>query len=81
MKLVMSTTVGAVLVTLLATGPAAAEIKNCTNVVRECRMTTGLTGPITCPYWNMDPVGRYTRVSACISQKGCVPQYPPRTLD
>src|SRR5689334_7629710 len=81
MKLVMSTTVAAAVLTLLGTGSAAAANKNCTNVVRECRATVGFNGFGSCMYWAHDPDGRYTRVSACISRKGCVPQFPPRTLN
>jgi hypothetical protein len=81
MKPVISTAMAAVVLTFLATGPAAAESKNCTSVVKECRRSVGPIGWGTCPYWDHDPVGRYTRVSACISQKGCVPQYPPRALN
>ena len=81
MKLLMNTTVAAVVLTLLATGLAEAENKNCTNVVKECRARVGPSGPGSCMYWDHDPVGRYTRVSACISHRGCVPQFPPRTLN
>jgi hypothetical protein len=80
MKPVMSTTVAAVL-TLLATSLAQAANKNCTSVVRECRATVGSVAPGFCAFRDMDSVGRYTRVSACISSKGCVPQYPARTLN
>jgi hypothetical protein len=80
MKLVMSTTVAAVVLTLLATGLAGAERKNCTNVVRECRLE--VKGAMGHFHWvDRDPLGPYAKVSACIRARGCVPQFPPRSLN
>ncbi len=80
MKLVMSTAVTAVVLSLLSTGLAGAENKNCTNVVRGCRAE--VNGGMGRFYWNdREPGGTYARVSACIRVRGCVPQFPPRTLN
>jgi hypothetical protein len=80
MKLVMSTAVAAVVLTLLATGLARAEKKNCTNVVRECRLE--VKGAMGHFHWvDRDPLGPYAKVSACIRTRGCVPQFPPRSLN
>ena len=77
MKLVMSTTVAAVVLTLLAAGLAGAEKKNCTNVVGECRLE--VKGGMGHYHWvDRDPLGPYVKVSACIRARGCVPQFPPR---
>jgi hypothetical protein len=78
MKLVMSTAVATVGLTLLATGLAEAENKNCTSVVKECRAFRG--GADYC-HWNDRTGGRYTQVSECVRARGCVPQFPPRTLN
>jgi hypothetical protein len=77
MKLVVSTAVTAVVLSLLATGLAEAANKNCTNVVRECRLEVkGVMGHY---YWvDRDPLGPYAKVSSCIRARGCVPQFPPR---
>ena len=80
MKLVMSTTLAAGVLTLLATGLAGAEKKECTSVVRECRLE--VKGAMGHFYWvDRDPFGPYAKVSACISRRGCAPQFPTRTLD
>jgi hypothetical protein len=79
MKLVMSTAVSAVVLSLLAT-LAGAENKNCTNVVRECRLE--VKGGMGHYHWvDRDPLGPYAKVSSCIRARGCVPQFPPRTLN
>ena len=81
MKLVMSTTLAAGVLTLLATGLAEAENKACTNVVRECRASFP-RGSGMCAYWDrFTPIGRHAAVSECVRAKGCVPQYPPRILN
>jgi hypothetical protein len=72
MKLVMSTTVAAVVLTLLATGLAEADNKDCTNVRKECRASFPF-GSGRCFYWDREPVSRYTKVSECIRARGCVP--------
>jgi len=77
MKLVMSTAFTAVVLGLLATGLAEAENKNCTNVVRECRLE--VKGAMGHYYWvDRDSLGPYAKVSSCIRARGCVPQFPPR---
>jgi hypothetical protein len=77
MKLVMSTAGAAVVLTLLAAGLAGAENKDCTSVVKECRLE--VKGGMGHYHWvDRDPLGPYAKVSACISRRGCVPQYPPR---
>jgi hypothetical protein len=81
MKLVMSTTLAAGVLTLLATGLAEAENKNCTSVVKECRAAVPLPVTYPCSAQSRDPLGRYYRVSECVRARGCVPQYPPRTLN
>jgi hypothetical protein len=82
MKLVMSTTLAAGVLTLLVTGLAEAENKNCTNVVKECRAAVPIPwfGTYACNAQSRDPLGRYYRVSECVRARGCVPQYPPRPL-
>jgi hypothetical protein len=80
MKLVMSTTVAAVVLTLLATGLAEAENRDCTNVRKECRASLPF-GSGSCSVWDREPLGRYTKVSECIRARGCVPQFPPRRLN
>jgi hypothetical protein len=80
MKLVMSTAVTAVVLTLLATGLAEAENKNCTNVVKACRAE--VRGGVSDSFhWNDRTGGTYTKVSECIRARGCVPQFPPRRLN
>jgi hypothetical protein len=82
MKLVMSTAVAAVVLTVLATGLAEAENKACTNVVKECRASVPYPfGSGSCSYRDRDPIGKYAKVSECIRARGCVPQFPPRTLN
>jgi hypothetical protein len=81
MKLVMSTTVAGVVLSLLAPGLAEAANRDCTSVVKECRMSVGPIGTGTCTYWNQHPLGRYAMVSACIRARSCVPQFPPRALN
>jgi hypothetical protein len=80
MKFVMITAVAAGVLTLLATGLAEAENKACTNVVKECRASFP-NGSGSCLVRDRDSLGRYAQVSACIRARGCVPQYPPRTLN
>jgi hypothetical protein len=76
MKLVMSTAGAAVVLALLATGLAEAEEKNCTTVVRECRLE--VKGAMGHFHWvDRDPGGPYAKVSACVSRRGCVPRFPP----
>jgi hypothetical protein len=81
MKLVMSTTLAAGVLTLLATGLAEADSKYCTNVRKECRASLpGGTG--SCQYWDrFEPLGKYARVSECVRARGCVPQFPPQPLN
>jgi hypothetical protein len=76
MKPVMSTAMAAVVLTSLATGLAEAANRDCTSVVKECRLSVWGN----CPYWDTHG-GRYPVVSACIRAKGCVPQFPPRALN
>lgn len=82
MKLVMTTTVAAGVLTLLATGLAEADSKYCTNVRKECRASVPILwfGTYACSAQSRDPLGRYYRVSECVRARGCVPQYPPRPL-
>ena len=80
MKLVISTAVAGVVLTILATGLAGAEKKECPNIVRECRLE--VKGAMGHFHWvDRDPLGPYTKVSACIRARGCVPQFPPRDLN
>jgi hypothetical protein len=72
MKLVLSTTVAASVLTLLATGLAEADTQYCTSVRKECRASFPY-GSGRCFYWDREPLGRYTKVSECIRAKGCVP--------
>jgi hypothetical protein len=81
MKLVMSATVAAGVLTLLATGLAEADSKYCTNVRKECRASVPLPVTYPCSAQSRDPLGRYYRVSECVRARGCVPQYPPRALN
>ena len=76
MKLVMSTTVAAAVLTLLATGLAEAENKNCTNVRKVCKASIP-TGTGSSAYWDrFDPPGKYARISECVRASGCAPLYP-----
>ena len=82
MKLVMSATVAAGVLTLLATGLAEAEKRDCTNVVRECRASVPYPfGSGSCSYRDRDSLGKYYKVSECVRARGCVPQFPPRPLN
>ena len=76
MKLVMSTTLAAGVLTLLATGLAVAENKYCTNVVKECRLE--VRGGAGHYHWvDREPGGTYAKVSACISRRAACPSFPP----
>ena len=73
MKFVMTTAVAASVLTLLATGLAEAEKKDCTNVRFECRVA--VVGGRHGQYWrDRAPEGIYAKISACIRARGCVPQ-------
>jgi hypothetical protein len=62
MKLVMSTAVATVGLTLLATGLAEAENKNCTSVVKECRASVPYpSGSGSCSYRDRDSIGKYAK--------------------
>ena len=76
MKLVMSTTLAAGVLTLLATGLAEAENKNCTNIRKECKASLpGGTG--SCGYWDrFEPIGKHARISECVVARGCAALYP-----
>jgi hypothetical protein len=81
MKLVMSTAVAGVVLSLLAPGLAEAANRDCTSVVKACRVSGGPSGSGSCSVWDRDPLGRYVKVSECIRARGCVPQFPPRRLN
>jgi len=75
MKFVMSTTVAIGVLTLLATGLAEAENKDCTNVRTECRAE--IRGGVDGRHWtDREPGGIYAKISACVRLRGCVPLYP-----
>jgi hypothetical protein len=80
MKLVMSTTVAGVVLSLLAPGLAEAANRDCTSVVKECRASVP-SGSGSCFVWDRDPLGRHAKVSECVRARGCVPQFPPRPLN
>jgi len=82
MKLVMSTTVAGVVLSLLAPGLAEAANRDCTSVVKECRASVPYpSGSGSCSYRDRDSIGKYAKVSECVRARGCVPQYPPRPLN
>jgi hypothetical protein len=78
MKLVMSTTVAAVVLTLLATGLAEAENNDCTKVRLVC--IAEVRGGDNHPDHVIDRhvEGVYFKVSECMRARGCAPHYPSR---
>jgi hypothetical protein len=82
MKLVMSTTVAAVVLTLLATGLAEAQKNDCVKVRWGCRAEVwGGMNSTDYGQLNLIPEGTYAKISECIRARGCVPHFPPRPSD
>jgi hypothetical protein len=82
MKLMMSTAVAAVVLTVLATGLGQAQIKDYETVRYECRSEVHRWGGMPRSYvrdrYNPDPINAFNAVRECIQARGYVPRLPPR---
>ena len=87
MKLVMSTTVAAVALTLLATGLAEAQMPRAASNPRHPERECGVKVRLECraevmggmnymDHWvNRTPEPWHTKAAECIRARGCVPRY------
>lgn len=80
MKLVMSTTVAGVVLTLLATGLAEAQKKDYATVRHECRAEVKHYGGSSYTHLHdriSGGVDSFNKVRECIKARGYVPRLPP----